>query len=62
MAAVRGLDETQVAAIRCGFEDGPESVHDRRVSGNHLDAAALVAGFNLEQVPSYKADVEARVP
>jgi hypothetical protein len=30
-------------------------VHDRRVSGNHLDAAAaLVAGFNLEQVPSSK--------
>ncbi len=36
--------------------------HDRRVSDNHLDAAALVAGFNIEHVLASKADAEARKP
>jgi hypothetical protein len=31
-------------------------------AGNLLDASALVAGFNLEHIPSSNADVEALEP
>ena len=50
---VRGPDETRVAAMRCGFEDGSvqNPFHDRPFfnTGDHFDgAAALFTGFDID--------------